>query len=314
MVPGEKAGDNLFGVLLQFARSSAGSGSRVAVIAAAHSAGALVTVANPIPWPRCCWSPLAARSRHCRRQASQRFGVPLGCGGPLPPFSPPRRQAQRQIPGSAGWANLSMRKANPALRLALQTREQHMPPRQKATSTICRPGGCWQVMASFLMPCNHGPDGLARSPAPRLCCQALAPWPGPGSGWALAWSPVRPSTQLSLRTRPARQPAGGRPRRRASTCGCCSLLACAITSMSGTDTPELDRLAGRFLPQARQAPSAAGLLAESWSAPPPPAGHSLEWPTCCGSAAAAAPLAELRKFPSLPQRNRGCCATSSAGL
>src|SRR4051794_4248618 len=158
-VAGEGLPDgDVFGVLVQDPGSSGALRDWSAVVSEAHDRGALVVVATDL-LALCLIRPPGAYGADVAVGSSQRFGVPLGFGGPHAAFMSVREGLQRSLPGRLVGVSVDADGA-PAFRLALQTREQHIR-REKATSNICTAQVLLAVTASMYA-VYHGPEGLTR--------------------------------------------------------------------------------------------------------------------------------------------------------
>ena len=148
--------EQVFGVLLQLPGADGRLWDPTPLIADCHAVGALVTVAID-PLAQTLMAPVAELGADIAVGSAQRLGVPMGFGGPHAAFFATRDAFKRQIPGRLVGRSKDA-EGRSALRLALQTREQHIR-RDKATSNICTAQVLLAVMASFYA-VHHGPEGL----------------------------------------------------------------------------------------------------------------------------------------------------------
>ncbi|MFM9088011.1 MAG: glycine dehydrogenase (aminomethyl-transferring), partial [Cyanobium sp.] len=250
--------EDVFGLLIQLP----GVGGRLwdpsHLLAAARSAGVISTVAVD-PLAQALLAPVGTLGADIAVGSLQRYGVPMGFGGPHAAFFATLDTYKRHIPGRLVGQSRDA-EGNPALRLALQTREQHIR-RDKATSNICTAQVLLAVMASFYA-VHHGPEGLEAMAhrlvgfrlalAAALEKLALPVEPGPGFDTL-----VVPTPQAQILVDRA-ETAGFNLRWGVDGRGCEGRFAISLDEL--TTPQELERLIRALAPDAHQAAAAIASL------------------------------------------------------
>jgi glycine dehydrogenase len=162
-------GPEVFGVYVQTPDDCGALVDLRPIVERAHAAGALVAVGTDL-LALAIVAPPGEAGADVVVGSAQRFGVPLGYGGPHAAFFATREKFVRQAPGRLIGVSVDS-KGRRAYRMALQTREQHIR-REKATSNICTAQALLANMAAFYA-VYHGPEGL-RAIALRVHRQAAA--------------------------------------------------------------------------------------------------------------------------------------------
>lgn len=148
--------DDVFGVLVQYPNSDGEITDYTSLVELAHGKEAKVAVAADL-LSLAILVPPGEWGADIALGSSQRFGVPMGYGGPHAAFFTAREEFKRIMPGRIIGITRDVH-GNRALRMALQTREQHIK-REKATSNICTAQALLANMASFYA-VYHGPEGI----------------------------------------------------------------------------------------------------------------------------------------------------------
>lgn len=150
--------ESYFGAIMQYPAQDGAVRDYRDFIQMAHDVGALVVVAADL-LSLVLLTPPAEFGADVVVGSAQRFGVPMGYGGPHAGFMATKNEFIRSMPGRIIGVSIDAH-GNPAYRMTLQTREQHIR-REKATSNICTAQALLAIMAAMYA-VYHGPEGLTR--------------------------------------------------------------------------------------------------------------------------------------------------------
>jgi glycine dehydrogenase len=148
--------DKCFGAVLQYPAANGEVCDYARFCTKAHEKGILITAVTDLMALAVLKEP-AAWGADIAVGTAQRFGLPMGFGGPTAGFMATRDEYKRNMPGRIIGVSVD-RLGNPSLRMALQTREQHIK-REKATSNICTATALMATMCGMYA-VYHGPDGI----------------------------------------------------------------------------------------------------------------------------------------------------------
>ncbi len=154
--PASELGPGVYGLLVQFPGKHGRMENFRSLFEAAGEKGILITAAADL-LSLTLFTPPGEMGADIVVGSTQRFGVPMGYGGPHAAFFATRESYKRQVPGRIIGVSVD-KSGKPAYRMALQTREQHIR-REKATSNICTAQALLAIMAGFYG-VYHGPEGL----------------------------------------------------------------------------------------------------------------------------------------------------------